>query len=213
MLGEPCDCLSLGRASAGYRGTYVCREPSFGCRRKQAQRCASDARHLLGNSIKCILIAGTGEYSSESFIWLARAGAAQGLLPNVAKTRASSAFTCFACLGTSKAHRKPQRRIRRLPDASQARCQESFGLLGRLTLVFLGCGCCCVADFAAAKKNPRKAVPARPRAAHVRPRKSGDECATYPHMGPPHAAPESSRGRALTVGCCVCTPGLLRRRV
>ena len=40
--------------------------------------------------------------AQDPFIWLARAGAAQGLLPNVAKTRASSAFTCFACLGTLK---------------------------------------------------------------------------------------------------------------
>ena len=147
-------------------------------------------------------------------LYLARAGrrgAACSL--NVAKTRASSAFTCFACLGTSKAHRKPRRRICRLPDASQARCQESFGLLGRLTLAFFALGCCCCAACAAATKMPRKAVPARPRAAHVRPRKSDDECATFPYMGPPRVAQIPPEAAFLIVGCCARSPGLLRRRV
>ena len=81
----------------------------------------------------------------------------------------------FLLAGPSKAQRKPRRRICQLPDASQARCQESFGLLGRLYASFLCSGCCCFAACAAATKKPRKAVPARPRAAHVRRRKSDDE--------------------------------------
>ena len=136
--------------------------------------------------------------------------AAAGLLP--LSLYVTSSYL-FLLAGPSKAHRKPRRRICRLPDASQARCQESFGLLGRLTLAFFALGCCCCAACAAATKMPRKAVPARPRAAHVRPRKSDDECATFPYMGPPRVAQIPPEAAFLIVGCCARSPGLLRRRV
>ena len=69
------------------------------------------------------------------------------------------------------------------------------------------------ARLGGATKKPRKAVLARPRAAHVRPWKSGDECETFPHMCPTRAALVSSRGRALTVWRCLLCPWTVRRRL
>ena len=105
-------------------------------------------------------------------------------------------------VGVSDAPRKLRGRLHRLTGAAQAPAKRLFGLLKVVFALYLGC---CQnnkpAGFPATKK-PRKAVPARPRKTHSRPRKSDGECETFPHMCPPHAAPESSRGRTLTVGRC-----------
>ena len=68
---------------------------------------------------------------------------------------------------------------------------------------------CCKASLGAATKKPRKAVPTRPRAAHVRPRKSDDEWATFPYIGPSRAAQSPPEAAPLTVGCCARAPGVL----
>ena len=118
--------------------------------------------------------------------------AAAGLLPLACMLQAR---TCFCSTGPSKAPRMPPGRVHGLLDAAQAAVKsplDSWGWFTPPTALLLVVFLLLVKP---ATKNPRKAVPARPRAAHVRPRKSDDEWATYPYIGPPRAALVFSRGR------------------
>ena len=95
-------------------------------------------------------------------------------------------------VGVSDAPRKLRGRLHRLADAAQAPVKRLFGLLKVVFALYLGCCQNNKGRLGAATKKPRKAVPARPRAAHVRPRKSDDEWPTFPYMGPPARGTESS---------------------
>ena len=112
-------------------------------------------------------------------------------------------------VGVSDAPKKLRGRLHRLTDAAQAPVKRLFGLLKVGFALYLGCCQTNKASLEAATKKPRKAVPARPRAAHVRPRKSDDEWATYPYIGLPRAAQSPPEAAPLTVGCCARAPGVL----
>ena len=112
-------------------------------------------------------------------------------------------------VGVSDAPRKLRGRLHRLAGAAQAPVKRLFGLLKVGFALYLGCCQKQQASLGAATKKPRKAVPTRPRAAHVRPRKSDDEWATFPYIGPSRAAQSPPEAAPLTVGCCARAPGVL----
>ena len=106
--------------------------------------------------------------------------AAAGLLP---LSLYVTARTCFCSVGLSKAPRKPQRRIHWLPDAAEAAAKSLLGPWGRLLALCCPVGKTTNKASLLATNWPRKAVPTRPRAAHVRPWKSGDECGLFRTRG------------------------------
>ena len=155
--------------------------------------CSNLLRALAGDSDGTTIDHSQRHNRSDCARWRAGASereAAAGLLPLACMLQAR---TCFCSTGPSKAPRMPPGRVHGLLDAAQAAVKsplDSWGWFTPPTALLLVVFLLLVKP---ATKNPRKAVPARPRAAHVRPRKSDDEWATFPYMGPPRVALESPR--------------------
>ena len=127
--------------------------------------------------------------------YLGRAAAKRGGLWHTTRAQLCPPVSGRSWLvGVSDAPRKLRGRLHRLTGAAQAPVKRLFGLLKVVFALYLGCCQITKPSLGAATKIPRKAVLARPRAAHVRPRKSGDEWATFPYMCPTRAALVSSGG-------------------
>ena len=114
-------------------------------------------------------------------------------------------------VGVSDAPRKPRGRLHRLADAALKRLLRLFGLL---KLVFaLWAGVLPNSKASSAAKKPRKAVPARPRAAHVRPGKVTTSARPFRTWVPraSHLQRPRPHLRVLCVRAWAAAPTLMRR--